>query len=206
MYYEGGQTKLEGDDAFEARVKEFEFFATIDFTKLRGCIFEQRVDSEGEVSMCVTIPMLKNGIKFEGRHKYRVVLGALRCNDIQATTHLLLPVISKRQYRQMINMGYQYRYPYLLPLYGQVVGDITKIAQSPFAVYNPNSRLNPSYNTSKRYVEQKKLMVADAAPNKYDNIQSANLVRQQPSKYVGYQHQNNDLRENILNMTNNGDK
>ena len=204
MYYESGGPPLSGDKAFEARVRMFEFFATIDFTKLRGCVYEERLDGDGEMALCVTIPMLKNGIKFEGKHKYRVVLGALRCNGVQAATHILVPVVSKRHYGQMITKGYKFRYDYILPYYGEVIKDITDIPLSPLSYHHPNSRLNPAYNINRKYIQGQRIIAANAVPNRYSNIHEANLVK--PNITTPPQQNNYDLRANILNMTKDANK
>ena len=108
-----------------------DFYVVLDFKKARGVRMVQMEDADGDMGMCLVIPMLKNGFRKWGKNRYRIILAARKSHRDENASHVLIPLVEEDVHRAMVATGVFNRYLHFAPIFGDVVPDITKIPMPP---------------------------------------------------------------------------
>ena len=108
-----------------------DFYVVLDFKKARGVRMVQMEDADGDMGMCLVIPMLKNGFRKWGKNRFRIILSARKSHRNENASHILVPLVEEDVQRAMVATGVCNRYLHFAPIFGDVVPDITKIPMPP---------------------------------------------------------------------------
>ena len=108
-----------------------DFYVVLDFKKARGVRMVQMEDADGDMGMCLAIPMLKNGFRKWGKNRFRIIFAARKSHRDENASHILVPLVEEDVHRAMVATGVFNRYIHFAPIFGDVVPDITKIPMPP---------------------------------------------------------------------------
>ena len=108
-----------------------DFYVVLDFKKARAVRMVQMEDADGDMGMCLVIPMLKNGFRKWGKNRFRIILSARKSHRNENASHILVPLVEEDVQRAMVATGVCNRYLHFAPIFGDVVPDITKIPMPP---------------------------------------------------------------------------
>ena len=108
-----------------------DFYVVLDFKKARSVRMVQMEDADGDMGMCLVIPMLKNGFRKWGKNRFRIIFAARKTHRDENASHILVPLVEEDVHRAMVATGVFNRYIHFAPIFGDVVPDITKIPMPP---------------------------------------------------------------------------